>query len=150
MATDEKAVRRRLELYLAELRHISPLLNGHDLIALGVPQGPLVGKLLAILHDETEGSIVQPGPEVVDLDGPPLGHVHDWSSPDEDAHQSTRKRREPPRLRRRRAGDNLPAVHRAADGPGLHGGRSTMGSHALGDAVCGGVRGPPATPHAGG
>lgn len=46
LATDEPLVRQRLDLYLTELRHVRPILNGDDLIALGVPQGPLVGKLL--------------------------------------------------------------------------------------------------------
>ena len=39
---------QRLMLYLNELRHIKPILNGNDLLDLGVPQGPLVGDLL---HD---------------------------------------------------------------------------------------------------
>ena len=37
---------QRLMLYLNELRHIKPILNGNDLLDLGVPQGPLVGELL--------------------------------------------------------------------------------------------------------
>ena len=39
---------QRLMLYLNDLRHIKPILNGNDLLVLGVPQGPLVGELL---HD---------------------------------------------------------------------------------------------------
>lgn len=36
----------RLTLFLDELRHTKPILNGSDLLALGVPQGPRVGELL--------------------------------------------------------------------------------------------------------
>ena len=39
---------QQLMLHLNELRHIKPILNGNDLLDLGVPQGPLVGELL---HD---------------------------------------------------------------------------------------------------
>ena len=39
---------QRLMLYLNELRHIKPILNGNDLLDLGVPQGPKIGELL---HD---------------------------------------------------------------------------------------------------
>ncbi len=46
IAVDEPLVKQRLELYLTKLHHVKPLLNGRDLIALGVPEGPMVGKLL--------------------------------------------------------------------------------------------------------
>ena len=46
IATDDALVKRRLEDYLTELRYVRPLLNGDDLMALGVPEGPLVGRLL--------------------------------------------------------------------------------------------------------
>ena len=46
LAADEPMVRQRLELYVSEPRHVRPLLDGHDLIALGVPEGPRVGELL--------------------------------------------------------------------------------------------------------
>ena len=35
-----------LMLFLNELRHIKPILNGADILALGVPQGPRIGELL--------------------------------------------------------------------------------------------------------
>ena len=41
-------IRRHLLLYIGELRHVRPILNGSDLLALGVPTGPQVGDLL---HD---------------------------------------------------------------------------------------------------
>ena len=46
MATDDPLVSQRLGLYLDQLRHISTLLNGSDLLELGVPEGPMVGELL--------------------------------------------------------------------------------------------------------
>ena len=59
IATDEPLVKERLELYLAELRHVKPLLNGNDLIALGVPEGPQVGRLLEeLLTARLEGLLV--------------------------------------------------------------------------------------------
>ena len=46
IATDEPPVGEHLELFLSELLHTRPLLNGDDLLALGVPEGPMVGELL--------------------------------------------------------------------------------------------------------
>ena len=43
---ENSIVGRRLTLYLDELRYIKPVLDGDDLIALGVPQGRLIGELL--------------------------------------------------------------------------------------------------------
>ena len=55
-AADDQAVRESLELYLAELRSVRPSLDGDDLLALGVPEGPLVGELLdRILAGRLEG-----------------------------------------------------------------------------------------------
>ena len=49
---------RRLMLYLDELRHIKPMLNGDELLALGVPQGPQVGELLqALLAARLDGQV---------------------------------------------------------------------------------------------
>ena len=42
---------QRLGSYLTELRDTSPVLSGSDLLAMGVPQGPLVGRLLQELRD---------------------------------------------------------------------------------------------------
>ena len=41
-------IRQLLLLYISELRDVRPILNGSDLLALGVPTGPQVGDLL---HD---------------------------------------------------------------------------------------------------
>ena len=40
----------RMRRYLTELRHVRPELKGGDLIALGVPEGPRVGEMLAELR----------------------------------------------------------------------------------------------------
>ena len=49
---------RRLTLYLDELRHIKPMLNGDELLALGVPQGPQIGELLqALLAARLDGQV---------------------------------------------------------------------------------------------
>ena len=56
IAADDALVRERLELYLTELRHVRTLLDGNDLMALGVPEGPMVGKLLdELLKARIEG-----------------------------------------------------------------------------------------------
>ena len=46
LATDDPLVAQRLKTYLTELSHVKTGLNGDDLIALGVPRGPTIGKLL--------------------------------------------------------------------------------------------------------
>ena len=48
--TDSPVVSRALRRYLVELRHIKPALRGDDLMAMGVPPGPAVGKGLAALR----------------------------------------------------------------------------------------------------
>ena len=42
---------RVLKDYLDELRHVAPDLKGGDLLALGVPEGPLVGQILGQLRE---------------------------------------------------------------------------------------------------
>lgn len=49
LATDSPVITQRLELFLGELRHVRTALNGDDLLAMGVPQGPQVGMLLRSL-----------------------------------------------------------------------------------------------------
>ena len=48
---DSPAAAQRLSGYLNELRGATPALDGSDLLAMGVPQGPLVGRLLRELRD---------------------------------------------------------------------------------------------------
>ena len=51
-------VRERLSTYLDRLRHVRLSLNGHDLVSLGVPEGPLVGKVLKDLRrSRLEGKV---------------------------------------------------------------------------------------------
>ena len=49
--TTRPRLRAALRSYLDSLRHVRPALTGADLIALGVPQGPQVGRMLAQLRD---------------------------------------------------------------------------------------------------
>lgn len=42
---------QRLALYLNELQKVEPILNGNDLMALGIPEGPRIGNLLTALLD---------------------------------------------------------------------------------------------------
>ena len=49
--TISPAAGRLLKDYLDELRHIVPDLKGGDLLALGVPSGPLVGQILGQLRE---------------------------------------------------------------------------------------------------
>ena len=46
LGAENPLVGERLELYLTRLRHERPLLDGRDLIALGIPEGPMVGRIL--------------------------------------------------------------------------------------------------------
>jgi tRNA nucleotidyltransferase (CCA-adding enzyme) len=49
--TDEPLAAEQLGRYLREFRYLSPELNGRDLLALGVPEGPVIGKLLKELRN---------------------------------------------------------------------------------------------------
>ncbi len=49
--TCSPAAAQRISGYLNELRCTAPALDGSDLLAMGVPQGPLVGRLLQELRD---------------------------------------------------------------------------------------------------
>ena len=50
LAASDGRMREAFALYMDSLRHVRPSLNGRDLIALGVPQGPAVGAMLARLR----------------------------------------------------------------------------------------------------
>lgn len=55
---EDRIVTERIQLYLSELRYVKPILNGDDLIGLGVPQGPQVGTLLEeILSAKLNGEL---------------------------------------------------------------------------------------------
>jgi tRNA nucleotidyltransferase (CCA-adding enzyme) len=51
---DQPAARAAIELYLNELRQIKPTLNGTRLQELGVPRGPLLGRIL----DEVQAALL--------------------------------------------------------------------------------------------
>lgn len=56
--------------YLDELRHVRPLLDGHDLLALGVERGPAVGELLRELRRaRLDGEVVTREDEVAYVRG---------------------------------------------------------------------------------
>ena len=46
----EPEFREQLELFMSKLRYVKPSLDGEELLNLGVPRGPIVGKLLAELR----------------------------------------------------------------------------------------------------
>ena len=49
--TDDPLTAERLGRYLREFRYLSPELDGRDLLALGVPEGPVIGKILKELRN---------------------------------------------------------------------------------------------------
>jgi tRNA nucleotidyltransferase (CCA-adding enzyme) len=64
IASSEVGVRNRLDEYMSSLRHVRPSLDGNDLIALGVPRGPMVGSGLEALRDAwLDGEISSPEQE---------------------------------------------------------------------------------------
>lgn len=58
MAASDPTVEGWLRLYLDDLRQVRPLLDGDDLMALGVREGPAVGMLLKELFDARLDGIV--------------------------------------------------------------------------------------------
>ena len=46
LAVSDSVMTEHLQLYLDELRHVTTILNGDDLMAMGVPEGPTVGRML--------------------------------------------------------------------------------------------------------
>lgn len=59
LAASDATVAKWLRLYLDGLRHARPLLDGDDLMALGVREGPAVGLLLAKLLDAKLDGLVE-------------------------------------------------------------------------------------------
>jgi tRNA nucleotidyltransferase (CCA-adding enzyme) len=51
IAADSPAARRNIKLYMDKLRTIKPLLNGNDLIKMGIPEGPQIKEMLNKLLD---------------------------------------------------------------------------------------------------
>lgn len=67
MAETDQKVAHRLRLYLDELRHIRTSLDGNNLMAMGVPQGPAVGRMLEKLLDARLDGLVESEEEEVEL-----------------------------------------------------------------------------------
>ncbi|MBX9686091.1 MAG: CBS domain-containing protein [Candidatus Obscuribacterales bacterium] len=44
-------LRRSIRLYFENLRGLKPSISGHELLALGIKQGPFIGRILQELHD---------------------------------------------------------------------------------------------------
>lgn len=62
-------LRRMVKLYLEKLRYINPELTGSDLIKLGVPQGPGIGKIMNdILQAKLDGEIADKEQELKFVD----------------------------------------------------------------------------------
>ena len=59
MSATDPTVAGWLRVYLDELRYVRPLLNGDDLMALGVPEGPAVGLMLTELLDASLDGLVE-------------------------------------------------------------------------------------------
>ncbi len=51
LASDDKLVKERLQLYHGELAFIEPLVDGDDLKAMGLPPGPKYAEILRELRD---------------------------------------------------------------------------------------------------
>lgn len=58
-ADGEAGIAREVRRYLAELRHVRPLLDGADLLALGVREGPMVGEILDRLRAARLDGVVE-------------------------------------------------------------------------------------------
>lgn len=59
LAGKDATVARWLQFYLDDLRHVRPLLDGDDLMALGVREGPEIGSLLTRLLDARLDGLVE-------------------------------------------------------------------------------------------
>jgi len=56
--TDSALVRERIDLYIEELKDVKSFLNGEDIVALGIPEGPAIGKILErLLYARVNGEI---------------------------------------------------------------------------------------------
>ena len=78
---DSPAAAQRFSDYLNELRGAAPTLSGSDLLAMGVPQGSLVGRLLQELRDaKLDGRVATEHQErrlvqaALTREGSPIGH----------------------------------------------------------------------------
>ena len=49
--SDSPTVRRALNSHLTEWRYVKPILNGDEIVSMGIPEGPLVGQILTELRN---------------------------------------------------------------------------------------------------
>ena len=57
--TVNQVVESRLSLFTTTLMGVSPILNGDELIAMGVPEGPIIGDILRLLKErKLDGEII--------------------------------------------------------------------------------------------
>ncbi len=59
VASESQTANRNLILYLDKLRYVKPILNGQDLLKMGVPTGPKIGDILTALHQAKLNSEVR-------------------------------------------------------------------------------------------
>lgn len=63
--TGSKDAKKAFSLYFTHLQNIHTVLNGNDLIEMGVPRGPMIGKILgSLLNGRLNGEIVKKEDEV--------------------------------------------------------------------------------------
>ncbi len=59
IASESSSTRDSLELFLTDLRHLRPSLDGEDLKRLGIPPGPVMGRVLRALHSaKLDGEVI--------------------------------------------------------------------------------------------
>lgn len=64
LSSDNELVSRHLELYMSVLHHTRTILDGDDLIRIGVPEGPMIGKILKdLLVNRLDGKLISKSDE---------------------------------------------------------------------------------------
>ena len=66
-ASDSPTARRHLQLFLEKLRYVKPILNGDDLLKMGIAPGPHLKEILLLLHDARLDGKVTSRQDEVDL-----------------------------------------------------------------------------------
>ena len=67
LISDSDLMRSNIRLFLDKLRFLAPELNGDDLIKLGFPEGPYIGKVLKNLENLVIDGIVKTREDEVDF-----------------------------------------------------------------------------------
>ena len=66
-ASDSPITRRHLQLFLDKLRYVKPILNGNDLLKMGIAPGPHLKEILQLLHEARLDGKVTSRQDEVDL-----------------------------------------------------------------------------------